>query len=374
MNELFNNISSKLNDLSNNDKKNFFFKEILKVIETGNEVIHFDKNSLKIIFDESFKKDIIQNVEKNLGKSKIKFIEDNETFIEGEGFISRITLKDKFKEIWDKEVLEISKRILKKMKLKYSDWCYLSSKSIILTDKFPKLEHYKSYLSVSPKIFIEQIKKDNDIVDETTNFEEVLKKDWENTLSFFGKKVPLKSIIEYFEIERNYYKVVNGLTDEKRLSFLKDKFENEIKLFKYSPFLVDFIRIEIDFHNIESFLKHKYFETKFFFIPNGYFLYSKFKNFEKETTENFIEFINLKYKNFIEKELLEFLTFFDKKKDEYTIKILKESKFFVFGPEIAFSYLKLKDFHYTNLNIIYNGLIYNQSSDSIIRRLRLING
>lgn len=260
------------------------------------------------------------------------------------------------------------------MKLKYSDWCYLSSKSIILTDKFPKLEHYKSYLSVSPKIFIEQIKKDNDIVDETTNFEEVLTKDWENTLSFFGKKVPLKSIIEYFEIERNYYKVVNGLTDEKRLSFLKDKFENEIKLFKYSPFLVDFIRIEIDFHNIESFLKHKYFETKFFFIPNGNFSYNKFKNFEKETTENFIEFINSKYKNFIEKELLEFLTFFDKKKDEYTIKILKESKFFVFGPEIAFSYLKLKDFHYTNLNIIYNGLIYNQSSDSIIRRLRLING
>jgi len=111
LNELFNNISSKLNDLSNNDKKKFFFKEILKAIETGNEVIHFDKNSLKIIFDESFKKDIIQNVEKNLGKSKIKFIEDNETFIEGEGFISRITLKDKFKEIWDKEVLEISKRI-----------------------------------------------------------------------------------------------------------------------------------------------------------------------------------------------------------------------------------------------------------------------
>jgi len=111
LNELFNNIADKLNNLSDNDKRKFFKKEILKLIETGNENIHFDKNSLKIIFDESFKKDIIQNVEKKLGKSKIKFIEDNETFIEGEGFISRITLKDKFKEIWDKEVLEISKRI-----------------------------------------------------------------------------------------------------------------------------------------------------------------------------------------------------------------------------------------------------------------------
>jgi len=111
LNELFNNIADKLNNLSDNDKRKFFKKEILKLIETGNESIHFDKNSLKIIFDESFKKDIIQNVEKKLGKSKIKFIEDNETFIEGEGFISRITLKDKFKEIWDKEVLKISKRI-----------------------------------------------------------------------------------------------------------------------------------------------------------------------------------------------------------------------------------------------------------------------
>jgi len=111
LDELFNNIADKLNNLSDDDKRKFFKKEILKLIETGNENIHFDKNSLKIIFDESFKKDIIQNVEKKLGKSKIKFIEDNETFIEGEGFISRITLKDKFKEIWDKEVLEISKRI-----------------------------------------------------------------------------------------------------------------------------------------------------------------------------------------------------------------------------------------------------------------------
>ncbi len=111
LDELFNNISDRLNNLSDNDKRKFFKKEILKIIETGNETIHFDKNSLKDVFDESFKKNIIQNIEKKLGKGNIKFIEDNETFIEGEGFISRITLKDKFKEIWDKELLKISKRI-----------------------------------------------------------------------------------------------------------------------------------------------------------------------------------------------------------------------------------------------------------------------
>ncbi|MGB9843296.1 MAG: V-type ATPase subunit [Caldisericia bacterium] len=260
------------------------------------------------------------------------------------------------------------------MKLKYSDWCYLSSKSIILTNKFPKLEYYKSYLSISPKIFVEQIKKDNDISEDTTDFEEILRKDWGKTISFFEKKVPLDSIIEYFKIENNFSKMIDNLTYEKRSFLLKNKFQSEVKLFKYSPFLLDFIKKEIDFFNIESFLRHKYFETNFYFIPDSNLNINTFKNFEKDTLENFVEFVNLKYKNFIEKNLLEFLTYFEKKKDEYIIKLLKESKYFVFGPEIIFSYLKLKNYHHTNLNIIYNGLIYNQPSESIIRRLRLING
>jgi len=260
------------------------------------------------------------------------------------------------------------------MELKNSDWCYLSSKSIILTDRFPKLEYYKSYLSISPKMFIEQIRKDNDINEETHEFEEILNLDWKKTISLFEKKMPLKFIIEYFEIERNYFKLIDNLPDEKRLKLLKDKFEKEVNIFKNLFFLINFIKTEIDFYNIENFLKHKYFDIGFYYISNGNLSYNRFKNFEKESIENFIEFINSKYENFIEKNLSEFLIYFDKKKDEYLIKILKDSKYFVFGPEIIFSYLKLKDYHYINLNIIYNGLIYNQPSESIIRRLRLING
>lgn len=260
------------------------------------------------------------------------------------------------------------------MKLKNSDWCYLSSKSIILINKFPKLEYYKSLLSISPNFFIEQIKKEVDISEETNELEDILNIDWKKTLSLFEKKIPLKYIFSYFNIERNYYKKINNLPDEKRINILKEKFENEINLFRFSPFLINLIKLEIDFYNIESFLKHKYFDTLFNFISSGYLSYNKFKNFEKESLENFVEFVNSNYKGFIEKNLIEFLKYFDKKKDEYFIKILKDSKYFVFGPEIVFSYLKLKDYHYINLNTIYNGLIYNQPSDLILRRLRVING
>lgn len=260
------------------------------------------------------------------------------------------------------------------MKLKQSDWCYLSSKSIILINKFPKLEFYKSLLSTSPNVFIEQIKKEIDINEETNELEEILNIDWKRTLSFFEKKITIKNIFSYFNIERNYYKKINNLPDEKRVNILKEKFENEISLYEDLPFLINLIKVEIDFYNIESFLKYKYFNTSFNFISSGNISYNKFKNFEKESLENFIEFINSNYKGFIEKNLIEFLQYFEKKKDEYFIRILKNSKYFVFGPEIVFSYLKLKDYHYINLNTIYNGLIYNQPSDLIYRRLRVING
>lgn len=260
------------------------------------------------------------------------------------------------------------------MKLKYSDWCYLASKSIILINKFPKLENYKSLLSVSPNFFIERIKKEFDISEETNEMEDILNTDWKKTISIFEKKIPSKYIFSYFDIERNYYKLINNLPEQKRFSILKEKFENEINLFRFLPFLINLIKLEIDFYNIESFLKHKYFDTSFNFIKSGYLSFNKFKNFEKEPLENFIVFVNSNYKSFIEKNLIEFLKYFDKKKDEYFIKILKNSKYFVFGPEIVFSYLKLKEYHYINLNTIYNGLIYNQPSDLILRRLRSING
>ena len=111
LNEFFTNTINRLNSMNDKDKRNFFKKEILNVVTEGNEIIHFDKKSLREIFDESFKKDLIQSIEKKTGKSNIKFIEDEETFVEGKGFISKINFEDKFKEIWNKIMLDISKRI-----------------------------------------------------------------------------------------------------------------------------------------------------------------------------------------------------------------------------------------------------------------------
>lgn len=111
LNEFFDFIIKKLDSISTIDKKKFYKKEIIKVIDSGDELIHFDKKSLNDVFDASFKIEIVESVKSRLGKCNIRFIEDNETFIEGKGFISRITLKDKFKELWENIILDISKRI-----------------------------------------------------------------------------------------------------------------------------------------------------------------------------------------------------------------------------------------------------------------------
>lgn len=118
LNEFFNNVIDRLNKIDNEDKKNFFKKEILKVVDKGNEIIHFDKNGLKEIFDESFKKDLISNIEKKVGKGNIKFIEDDDTFVEGDGFIQHISLVDKFLEIWNRIILDTSKRIFEEDEIK----------------------------------------------------------------------------------------------------------------------------------------------------------------------------------------------------------------------------------------------------------------
>lgn len=260
------------------------------------------------------------------------------------------------------------------MKLKYSDWCFLSSKSLILTSEFPRLESYKGYLSLSPRSFLDQIKKQMDILEDTDDLELILKKEWHKTIKLFERKLPLDFIIRYFEIERKYINLLKNSTNEKRVKLLNEEYSKEIYLFKNYPFLINFVKLNIDFTNIETFLKHKYFNTPYYFISNGNLKESLFRKFEKESIDSFIDYINTKYRNFIEKDLKDFLLYFDKKKDEYIINLIKESKYFVFGPEIVFSYLKLKDYHYINLRLIYNGLIYNQSAESIIRRLRLING
>lgn len=212
-----------------------------------------------------------------------------------------------------------------------------------------------------------------DITEEGKELEKIFELDWKKTLKLFEKKIPLKQILNYFDLERLLYKNLDKLSNEKFENLLINLLKNELHLFSFSPFLEEFIMLKIDLFNIRNYLKYKYFNYKFLYIKGGNLTFNFFKKFDKESIDYFIENINSKYKNFIEKDIKNFLIYFEKKRDDYLISFLKNSKYFVFGPEIVFSYLQIKDYHYINLYTIYNGLIYNQSTESILRRLRTIN-
>jgi vacuolar-type H+-ATPase subunit E/Vma4 len=100
----------KLKKLESNEKKNFLKKEILKNLESPDLEIHFDKKE-KEIFDENFKREIEDYTKEKFKKSNLKFVEDEEIFIKGKGFITKISIYDIFDEIMNKYLLDISKLI-----------------------------------------------------------------------------------------------------------------------------------------------------------------------------------------------------------------------------------------------------------------------
>ncbi|MCX8095041.1 MAG: V-type ATPase subunit [Caldisericia bacterium] len=256
------------------------------------------------------------------------------------------------------------------MKLKFSNYSYLSAKSIILISYFPKVETLKSFLSLSKEVFLDHIKKSYEIETESLNLDEILLLDWNDTIKRFKRILSDENLYKYFEIEKEY----EIIRDENNL-FEKEyeKIKKELFLLNFSDFFKNFIKLKIDFYNILSFLKHKYFGTYFRFIDSGRLNYRLFKNYEKESLDSFIEFINLKYPETYEKNPIIFFELFDKKRDDILINYLKNSKFLVFGPEIIFSYLVLKSLNNINLRLIYHGITYNLPHDEVLRRLRVIN-
>ncbi len=98
-------------------RRGFFKKEIIKNLESFDSEIHIDKKE-KDLFDEKFKNDIEKFVVEKFKKSNIKFIEDNETYIKGRGFISKISITDKFEEIFNENILEITKIIFEEYETK----------------------------------------------------------------------------------------------------------------------------------------------------------------------------------------------------------------------------------------------------------------
>lgn len=257
------------------------------------------------------------------------------------------------------------------MKLKYSDFSYLSAKSLILESYFPKIESLKSFLSLSKDVLIDHIKKSYGIDTESLDLDEILNIDWNKTIKNYKRIVSDKKLYQYFEIEEEYRKI-----EIKENLFEKEyeKIKRESFLLNYSDFFKGFIKLKIDLFNILSFLKHKNFELPFKYIKGGNINERVFKLYEKESLESFIEFINSKYPKTVEKDIHSFFELYEKKRDEILINYLKSSRFFVFGPEIIFSFLVLKNFNNINLRLIYNGIVYNLPKDEVLRRLRIING
>lgn len=257
------------------------------------------------------------------------------------------------------------------MKLKNSNFSYLSAKSLILGSYFPKIESLKSFLSLSEDVFIDHVKKSYGVDTESLDLDEILSIDWNNTINNFKRIVSNEKLFKYFEIEEEYSK---SDFKENLFDIEYEKIRKESFLLNYSDFFKDFFKLKIDLFNILSFLKHKYFELPFKFISGGNLNERVFKLYEKESRESFIEFINSKYPKTVEKNPNTFFELYEKKRDEILINYLKNSKFFVFGPEIIFSFLVLKSINNTNLRLIYNGIIYNLPKDEVLRRLRVING
>lgn len=113
--ENFKKFSEKLlTELPLEKLKKFYKKEIINNIESKDSEIHFNKN-LKTLFDENFKKEIIDDIRVKFPDAIIKFVEDTDTYIKGRSFISKISPKDKFIDSLNENILEISKIIFEEI-------------------------------------------------------------------------------------------------------------------------------------------------------------------------------------------------------------------------------------------------------------------
>ena len=101
-------VKEELKKVDKNTLKEFFLKEIERSSETGKEkiVIEKDFNSL---FDEEFKREIRETIEKKLGQENLKFEIGNETEVVGDGFVVTISPLRKLEDKWKDLLLELPK-------------------------------------------------------------------------------------------------------------------------------------------------------------------------------------------------------------------------------------------------------------------------
>jgi len=98
----------KLNSINESTLKEFYKNEILRNVDSKGCEIHFERER-RNLFDDEFRKNLIDLIKKNHPEVVVKFVEDNETYVKGMGYIAKISLFDSFNEVLSESILDISK-------------------------------------------------------------------------------------------------------------------------------------------------------------------------------------------------------------------------------------------------------------------------
>ena len=211
-----------------------------------------------------------------------------------------------------------------------------------------------------------------DLLIENTEFD----KDFlENLFSGSRDKTNLYSKIE---------SEIQSIKDTRGIEILVDKYylkelEEMAKSFKY-PYFEKLVKDEIDFQNIYMLIRSKFQSNELDFVKKivadgGNISKEKLFAHYYEALDGFI--LSFKYEEIYKllKEGLDMynksgrISDFEKAKDYYDILNLKENRFVVTGPEVIYTYFKLRERELKNIRIILLSKQNGLSNDFIKERL-----
>lgn len=177
---------------------------------------------------------------------------------------------------------------------------------------------------------------------------------------------------------------IQSIKDTRGIEILVDKYylkelEEMAKSFKY-PYFEKLVKDEIDFQNIYMLIRSKFQSNELDFVKKivadgGNISKEKLFAHYYEALDGFI--LSFKYEEIYKllKEGLDMynksgrISDFEKAKDYYDILNLKENRFVVTGPEVIYTYFKLRERELKNIRIILLSKQNGLSNDFIKERL-----
>jgi V/A-type H+-transporting ATPase subunit C len=258
-------------------------------------------------------------------------------------------------------------------------------------------------LDLSEKLIIDkEVKKLLRITYDFLNIKAMLKgrfteKDTFGMLSEFGT-IPAEELNQSFQSENfshlpefsrevigeamAYYHMEKSL---KSIEFLIDRYE-----FKYllslvrktkNPFLVEYIKMNIDLINISTLLRIIYFksgdELEEILIEDGNLSTSFLLDLKGESLDSLPSFFrNTPYTSCIQKGIKKInkdgsFTVFDRERDNHLINYIKLARNVTFGVEPVFSYFMARKYDLNNIKMILVGKMYDIPVEKIRERLTI---